>query len=95
MGEKRAESRIPLMARVDVLWTDDEKAPRVAPAALEDKSDGGFSVRLKELVPVGAHVTVKRGSEQISGTVTYCRQEKAHFVIGVKREPHAGHDRKS
>ena len=89
MGEKRVESRIPLMARVDVLWTDGEQAPRVAPATLEDKSAGGFSMRLKESVPVGAHVTVKRGSEQLSGTVTYCRQEKAQFVIGVKREPDA------
>jgi len=95
MGEKRTEPRIPLMARVDLLWTDGEQAPRVAPATLEDKSDGGFSVRMKEPVPVGAHVTVKRGGEQVSGTVTYCRQDKAYFVIGVKREPKASPGRKS
>ena len=95
MGEKRGEARIPLMARVDVLWTDGEQAPRVAPATLEDKSDGGFSVRIKEPVPVGTHVTVKRGSEQASGTVTYCRREKAHFVIGLKREPEVSSGRKS
>jgi hypothetical protein len=89
MGEKRAEPRIPLMARVDVLWTDGEQAPRVAPATLEDKSDSGFGVRMKEPVPAGAHVTVKRGSEQVSGTVTHCRRDKAYFVIGVKREPKA------
>ena len=86
MGEKRTELRIPLMARVDVLWTDWEKNPRVAPATLEDKSDGGYSVRLKESIPVGTHVTVKRGSEQFSGAVAYCRREKANFVVGVKRE---------
>jgi hypothetical protein len=95
MGEKRAESRISLMARVDVLWTDGEQAPRVAPATLEDKSDGGFSMRMKEPAPVGAHVTVKRGSEQLCGTVTYCRREKAHFVIGVRRKPEASPGRKS
>ena len=95
MGEKRAESRIPLMARVDLLWTDGEQAPRVAPATLEDKSDGGFSVRMKEPVPPGVHVTVKRGGEEVSGTVTYCRKEQAHFVIGVKREPEASPGRKS
>lgn len=95
MGEKRAEPRIPLMARVDVLWTDGDKAPRVAPGTLEDKSNSGFSVRMKEPAPVGAHVTVKRGSEQVSGTVTYCRHEKAYFVIGVKREPLVDHGPKS
>lgn len=87
MGEKRIESRIPLMARVDVLWTDEAKAPRVTPATLEDKSDHGFSVRLKESIPDGTHVTIKRGSEQISGAVAYCRRDKAHYVAGVKRDP--------
>jgi hypothetical protein len=95
MGEKRGESRTVLMARVDVLWADGENAPRVAPATLEDKSGGGYSVRLKESIPVGTHITVKRGGEQISGTVTYCRPDKGNFVIGVKREAVAKEERKS
>lgn len=74
------------MARIEVLWTDWEKTPRVASAVLEDKSENGYSVRLKESVPVGTHVTVKRGADQVSGVVTYCRRDKAHFVIGVKRD---------
>ena len=86
MGERRGESRIPLMARVDVLWTDEGQAPRVAPATLEDKSDNGFSVRLKEPIAKGTHITIKRGSEQVSGAVAYSRREKAHYVIGVKRD---------
>ena len=91
MGEKRAEFRIPLMARVDVLWTDWDKTPRVAPATLEDTSDHGYSVRLKESIPVGTHVTVKRGSDHVSGVVAYCRRDKAHFVIGVKNESNRHH----
>lgn len=86
MGEKRAEPRIPLMARVDVLWTDEGKAPRVAPGTLEDKSDHGFSVRLKESIPDGTHVTIKRGSEQVSGAVAYSRRDKTHYIVGVKRD---------
>ena len=74
------------MARVDVLWTDWEKNPRVAPATLEDRSDHGYSVRLKESIPVDTHVTVKRGSDQVSGVVAYCRRDKAQFVVGVKSE---------
>jgi len=90
MGEKRAESRIPLMARIDVLWMDWEKTPRVAPAILEDKSENVYSWRLRESISAGTHVTVKRGSDQISGVVTYCRREKAQFVIGVKRDGAGG-----
>jgi len=86
MSEKRTELRIPLMARVDVLWSDEDGTPRVAPATLEDRSDSGASIRLKNPIRVGSHITVKWGSEQASGTVTNCRRVKADYVIGVKRE---------
>lgn len=87
MGEKRMESRIPLMARVDVLWADADGTPRIAPAILEDKSASGLSVRLKTSIRVGAHVTVRWASEQVSGAITNSRRDRAEYVIGVKREP--------
>ena len=90
MSEKRSEFRIPLMARVDILWGDEDGTPRVAPATLEDTSHRGMSVRMKNAIRVGSHVTVKWGSEQDSGTVTNCRREKADFVLGIQRE--AGED---
>jgi hypothetical protein len=82
------------MARVDVLWGDEDGVPRVAPATLEDTSLGGMSVRMKDAIQVGSHVTVKWGSEQASGTVTNCRREKADCVLGVKRDADEGSDRK-
>ena len=91
MSEKRIESRIPLMARVDVLWGDADGIPRVAPATLEDTSHRGMSVRMKNAIRVGSHVTVKWGSEQNSGTVTNCRRDKADYVLGIQRVP--GEDR--
>jgi hypothetical protein len=86
MSAKRTELRIPLMARVDVLWSDEDGTPRVAPATLEDRSESGASIRLKNPIRVGSHITVKWGSEQASGTVTNCRRVKADYVIGVSRE---------
>jgi hypothetical protein len=85
VSEKRAELRIPLMARVDVLWADEAGTPRVAPATLEDSSHGGLSMRMKNPIRIGSHITVRWGSEQASGSITYCRRVKADFVIGVKR----------
>ena len=84
--EKRTEMRIPLMAHVEVLWADGTMMPRVAPATLEDRSQSGVSVRMNVRIEIGAHVTVKSGTRQISGIVTNCRREKAEFVIGVKLE---------
>ena len=86
MGEKRAELRIPLMARVDVLWADQDGSPRIAPATLEDRSYGGVSVRVKTAIRVLSHVTIRWGSEQVSGVVTNCRRDKSDYIIGVRRE---------
>ncbi len=87
MSEKRAEFRIPLMARVEVLWGDEDGTPRVAPGTLEDTSHRGMSARMKNAIPIGSHVTIKWGNEQVSGTVTNCRREKLGFVLGMKRDP--------
>jgi len=90
VSEKRSEFRIPLMARGDVLWEDADGTPRVAPATLEDTSHRGMSVRMKNAIRTEAHVTVKWGSEQDSGTVTNCRREKSDYILGIQRE--AGED---
>ena len=74
------------MARVDVLWADEDGTPRVAPATLEDTSHRGMSVRMKNAVCVGSHVTVKWGSEQDSGIVTNYRREKKDYILGIQRE---------
>jgi hypothetical protein len=90
VSEKRSEFRIPLMARVDVLWEDEDGTPRVAPATLEDTSHRGMSVRMKNAIRAGSHVTVKWGSEQDSGKVTNCRREKTGYVLGIQREAREG-----
>ncbi len=82
------------MARVEVLWGDEDGTPRVAPATLEDRSHGGVSVRMKNAIRVGSHVAIKWGSEQVSGTVTNCRREKTDYFLGVKRDAGEGDDRK-
>jgi hypothetical protein len=87
VSEKRIEQRIPLMARVDILWMDDELTPRIAPAILEDRSRGGVSLRMKNAIQSGSHVTVKSGTLQYSGTVKNCRRDKGTFITGVKLDP--------
>ncbi|HET6144329.1 MAG TPA: hypothetical protein VFE02_12545 [Candidatus Acidoferrales bacterium] len=87
MSEKRIEQRIPLMARVDILWMDNELTPRIAPAILEDRSRGGVSLRMKNAVQVGAHVTVKSGMLQYSGIVMNCRRDNGTYITGIKLDP--------
>ena len=72
------------MARVDILWMDDALTPRVTPAILEDRSQGGVSLRTKNSISLGTHITIKSGSLQYSGIVTNTRRDKGGFMIGVK-----------
>ena len=81
------------MARVDVLWGDEDGTPHVAPATLEDTSHRGMSMRMKNAIRVGSHVTVKCVSEQDSGSVTNCRKEKAEYVLGIQRDAGENRDR--
>jgi len=94
VDEKRIEKRIPLMARVDVLWMDDGTSPRVSPATLEDRSRGGVSVRMKNSIELASHVTIKSGTMQISGIVTNCRRQKTDFIVGVMIERNEDEDPK-
>ena len=84
VSEKRTEQRIPLMARVDILWMDDELTPRVSPATLEDRSHGGLRLRMKNTISLGSHITIKSGTIQYSGIVTNYRHDKDGYMIGVK-----------
>jgi hypothetical protein len=88
------ELRIPLMARVDVLWADEDGTPRIAPATLEDRSHSGVSVRMNSPISVASHVAIKSGTLKYSGIVTNCRREKAGYVIGVKLDARESRDRK-
>jgi hypothetical protein len=92
VSEKRSEPRIPLMARIDILWADDGGVPRVAPASLEDRSHGGVSVRMQSAISVGSHVTIKWGDQEFTGVVTNCRREKNTYILGVQRGTGEGRD---
>jgi hypothetical protein len=80
------------MARIEVLWGDKDGAPRIAPAKLEDKSRGGASIRVKNPIGVGTHVTVQWQNGHFSGTVTYCNPRGDEYVLGIHRDPAQGLD---
>jgi hypothetical protein len=50
-------------------------------------------MRMKNQIRVGAHITVRWGSEQASGAITHCRRVKTDYVIGVKRAASEERDR--
>src|SRR5258708_39920444 len=94
MSEKRAERRIPVLARVEALWEDETRTPRVAPATIEDRSRGGGSIRIDNPISVGSKLTIKRHREQFSGTVTNSRQDKTAYILGIRRDVPANPDQK-
>jgi hypothetical protein len=41
---------------------------------------------MKNAIGDGVHLTIKWGSQQVSGVVTNCRRQKTHYIVGVKRD---------
>ena len=86
MREKRAEPRAGIMARIEALWEDEGGNPRIVPAKLEDKSEAGACIRIKEPIGVGTRLTVQWSNGNITGTVMYCNRHGEEYVLGIQRE---------
>ena len=87
MREKRAEPRAGIMARIEALWEDEGGNPRVTPARLEDKSEAGACIRLREPIGVGTKLTVQWQNGHITGRVMYCNRHGEEYVLGIQRDP--------
>jgi hypothetical protein len=86
MREKRAEPRAGIMARIEALWEDEDGTPRVTPARLEDKSEAGACIRIREPIGVGTTLTVQWPNGDIVGKVMYCNRHGEEYVLGILRE---------
>jgi hypothetical protein len=74
------------MARAEAQWEDPTGTLRVALAMLEDISQGGAGVRLRQPINVGSKLRIKWHKEQFSGTVRHCRRDGTDYVLGVQRD---------
>jgi hypothetical protein len=74
------------MARAEAQWEDPSGAERVALAMLEDISQGGAGVRLRQPISVGSRLKIKWHKEQFSGTVRHCHREGMEYVLGIQRD---------
>jgi hypothetical protein len=83
MKEKRKEIRSPVMTRVEALWEGETKAPRVAPAVIEDRSRSGVCIRINIPIGVGSKVTIKWQKEKFSGVVVNSRSDSKGYVLGI------------
>ena len=90
MRENRTERRAGIMAKVEVLWESETGSPRIVPAKLEDKSHAGACLRTKEPISAGTRLTVQWRNGHFSGTVAYCNEHGAEFVLGIHRDPEEG-----
>jgi hypothetical protein len=87
MREKRVGPRAGIMARVEALWEEEGGNPRVTPVRLEDKSDAGACIRIREPIGVGTTLTVQWTNGHIIGRVMYCNRHGEEYVLGIQRGP--------
>jgi hypothetical protein len=71
------------MTRVETLWEDDTKAPRVAPATFQDRSRSGVYIGISVPISAGSKLTSKRQREQFSGVVVNSRSDSKGYILGI------------
>ena len=84
MKEKRKEIRSPVMTRVEALWEGETKAPRLAPATIENSSRSGVCIRIGIPISVGSTLTIKWQREQFSGVVANSRCDSKGYILGIR-----------
>jgi hypothetical protein len=75
-----------MMARIEVLWQDEQGNSHISPGKLEDLSDGGLGIRVNDPIGVGSKLIVRMHLGNFPGTVVQSRQHGRDFVLGIKRD---------
>src|ERR1700733_12432203 len=85
MSAPRIETRIALMALVEVSWEGEDGTRAHVSASMENRSASGACIRLRKPISVGARVKIRRQWEEFSGFAVYCRRDRMEYVVGMKR----------
>ncbi len=75
-----------MMARIEALWEDEAGTQRTSPGKLEDMSNGGLSIRVKDPIGLGSKLIIRSHIGNFPGTVIQCRQDGREYVLGIKRD---------
>jgi hypothetical protein len=75
-----------MMARIEALWEDEAGNQRSSPGKLEDISNGGLSIRVKDPIGVGSKLIVRSHIGNFPGTVVQCRPDGRDYALGIKRD---------
>src|SRR5450631_1865323 len=80
------EPRTPVMILVEASWEDQNGTPRVVPAQMEDKSDGGACISVNTPIEVGTQLRIQWRWEKFTGVAKYCRREGREYFVGIQRD---------
>jgi len=75
-----------MMALMEAQWKDEDGMQQITRGKLEDLSDGGLCIRIKDPILVGSKLIVRWQSGEYSGTVVQSRQVGSDYVLGIKRD---------
>ena len=93
MKEQRKEPRRLFIARAKLLWEEPAGHSRLATALIEDRSDNGMSVRVKQEISIGSKLEIRWHKAKLSGIVLECRPVGVEYILAIRRDldnPYAG-----
>lgn len=86
MDRLRRQTRVPLNARVKLLWTGDNGQPCYCMATAVNISESGLRLESNHAVPVRSYVNfqVENTDVQGSASVRSCQHQGMKFCIGLE-----------
>ena len=89
MDGREIEPRVAMWARAEVSWNDAQGVCCRAPATLENTSQSGACLRVRQPFEIGSRLTVRWYREQFCAVARNCHSDGHEFVLGVRRESDA------
>ncbi|HET7108121.1 MAG TPA: hypothetical protein VFI38_15010 [Candidatus Acidoferrum sp.] len=86
MGGATQEARTAVMILVEATWLDLSGEVQSVTARMENRSEHGACIRIKQPVAVGKRIYIQSHREEFSGIARYCRVDGKEFLVGLQRD---------
>jgi len=86
MREGAPGPRTPVMIMVDASWENQDGTVQRLRARLENKSEGGACIRVREKINVGTRILIEGQWERFSGEARYRRKDGREYLVGIQKD---------
>ena len=82
--DKRREPRRDYFSRAEIEGIDAEGLPFRLGGMIEDRSNSGFGIRVRNPVKAGSQIKIVHAGKTYSGVVRHCGRDRDTYFLGIR-----------